>query len=87
MAAGKALFAKEDRRLRAVGAKVDIPFLMILLLVLVTGLTMLYSASYAQSLYDSGFVTSTRYLQKQAAFALLGLAAMAAISRIRPEFW
>lgn len=87
MAAEKTLFAKEDRRLYVTGAKVDIPFLVILLLVLVTGLTMLYSASYAQSLYDSGFVTSTRYLQKQAAFALLGLAAMAAISRIRPEFW
>ena len=52
MAAEKALYAKEDRRLlHRTGESVDYPFLIILLLVLATGLTMLYSASYAQSLH------------------------------------
>ena len=86
MAAGKALFAKEDRR-RMAGDKVDIPFLVILLLVLTVGLTMLYSASYAQSLYDTGYTSSTRYLEKQAVCAVIGLIAMAVISRIPAEFW
>ena len=86
MAAGKALFAKEDRRLRA-GDKVDVTFLVILLLVLTVGLTMLYSASYAQSLYDTGYTSSTRYLEKQAVCAVIGLIAMVVISRIPADFW
>ncbi len=88
MASGKALNAKEDRRrLFAAGDKVDIPFLVILLLVLTVGLTMLYSASYAQSLYDTGYTSSTRYLEKQAVCAVIGLIAMAVISRIPAELW
>ena len=86
MAAGKALFAKEDRRLRT-GDKVDAAFLVILLLVLTVGLTMLYSASYAQSLYDTGYTSSTRYLEKQAVCAVIGLIAMIVISRIPADFW
>ena len=81
MAAGKALYAKEDRRLRA-GDKVDTTFLIILLLVLTVGLTMLYSASFAQSLYDTGYTSSTRYLGKQLICAVVGLVAMAFVSRI-----
>ncbi|MBQ6832526.1 MAG: putative lipid II flippase FtsW [Oscillospiraceae bacterium] len=88
MAAGKALYAKEDRRRRTLaGETVDIPFLVILLLVLAVGLTMLYSASCAQSLYDTGYRSSTRYLQRQAVCAVIGLVAMALISRVPAEFW
>ena len=88
MAAGNALYAKEDRRrLKAAGDKVDYPFLILLLLVLTVGLVMLYSASYAQSLYDTGYRSSTRYLEKQAICAVIGLAAMAAISRVPADFW
>ncbi len=87
MASGKALFAKEDRRRTAAGDKIDVTFLVILLLVLAVGLTMLYSASYAQSLYDTGYRSSTRYLEKQAVCAVIGLIAMAFISRIPAEFW
>ena len=53
MALQKSLYAKENRRLRA-GESVDIPFLLILLALLAFGLTMLYSASSAQSMYDTG---------------------------------
>ena len=89
MAAERTLYAKEDRRriVRPVGERVDIPFLIILLLLLCVGLTMLYSASYAQSEYDTGYTQSTRYLQKQGFCALIGLGAMVFLSRIPPEFW
>ncbi len=88
MAAQKLLCAKEDRRrLHPAGESVDIPFLIILLIVLAVGLTMLYSASCAQSLYDTGYTSSTRYLQKQAVCAVIGLGAMFFISRISADFW
>ena len=86
---GKALHAKEERRLlfgRREDA-VDYPFLLLVLLLLTVGLTMLYSASYAQSEYDTGYAISTKYLQKQGACALIGLAAMFFFSRIPVKFW
>ena len=54
---------------------------------LVVGLSMLYSASFAQSEYDTGYTQSTRYLQKQAICAVIGLVAMVALSRIPGDFW
>lgn len=75
--------AKDDRRMDGV----DIPFLILVLLLLTVGLTMLYSASYAQSEYDTGYVSSTRYLQKQAVCAGVGLAAMFLFSRLEVRFW
>ena len=88
MAAERTLYAKEDRRsLRRSGENVDIPFLILVLLLLAVGLTMLYSASYAQSEYDTSYEITTKYLQKQAVCAAIGLAAMAAFSRIPAEFW
>ena len=89
MAVQKSLHAKENRRplLSRMGASVDIPFLLLLLLLLIVGLTMLYSASYAQSEYDTGYTDSTRYLQKQGVCAVIGLVAMVLLSRIPPGFW
>lgn len=82
------LYAKENRRRNSpAGESVDIPFLVLLLLLLTVGLIMLYSASSAQSRYDTGYTVSTRYLQKQAVCAAIGLVAMAAASRISPGFW
>ena len=79
--------AKENRRPLRAGETVDIPFLVILLVLLAVGLAMLYSASFAQSEYDTGYTDSTRYLQKQAVCAAIGLAAMAFLSRIPADFW
>ena len=89
MAVQNLLHAKENRRpgKRRIGANVDIPFLILLLVLLVVGLGMLYSASFAQSEYDTGYTDSTKYLQKQGACALIGLGAMAVLSRIRPDVW
>ena len=85
MAAGK-LYAKEDRRF-TFGETVDIPFLLLTILLLIVGLVMLYSASSAQSMYDTGYTISTKYLQKQAVCALIGLACMWIFSRIPADFW
>jgi cell division protein FtsW len=86
MASKRASYAKEDRRFFR-GETVDIPFLVLVLLLLAVGLTMLYSASYAQSEYDTGYEISTRYLQKQAVCAAIGLAAMWVFSRIPAQVW
>ena len=81
--------AKEDRRRLSgpAGEKVDILFLALVLLLLTVGLAMLYSASYAQSEYDTHYEISTKYLQKQAVCAAIGLAAMYFFSRIPAAFW
>ena len=82
-------YAKENRPGgKTVGGEhVDTVFLVLLLLLLGIGLVMLYSASCAQSLYDTGYRTSTRYLQKQAVCAAIGLLAMAVLSRIPAVLW
>ena len=57
--------ANEDRRrVRPAGDKVDLPFLVLVLMLLALGLGILYSASSAQSEYDTGYAISTKYLQK-----------------------
>ena len=66
MAAENRLRAKENRRRVPAEGSVDYIFLILVLLALTVGLTMLYSASSAQSLYDTGYRSATRYLQKQA---------------------
>ena len=85
MAGERDLRAKEDRRRS--GETVDIPFAFLVLLLLAVGLLMLWSASYAQSEYDTGYAISTRYLQKQAVCAAIGLVAMYGFSRIPAQLW
>ena len=89
MAVQKRLHAKEDLRQGNAlpQTSVDFTFLMLVLLLLAVGLTMLYSASYAQSAYDTGYESSTKYLQKQAVCALLGLMGMWLFSRMPTAFW
>ena len=88
MALQPRLYAKEDRRLKKeAGEGVDPVFLTLVLVLLCVGLTMLYSASYAQSRYDTGYESSTRYLSRQAFCAVLGLVAMAVMSRIHVDVW
>ena len=83
----KRLHAKENRRRHPAGDTVDYPFLILVLLLLAVGLTMLYSASSAQSQYDTSYAISTRYLQKQGVCAIVGLGAMYAFSRIPVGLW
>ena len=89
MAIRHRLYAKENRRWELLSSDepLDIPFLLILLLLLAVGLVMLYSASSAQSMYDTGYHTPFRYLQKQLICAFLGLGALVLTSRIPASFW
>lgn len=81
----RTLYAKENRPNR--GEHVDVPFLILLLLLLLLGLAMLYSASFAQSEYDTGYTSSVRYLGKQAVCAAIGFAAFVFFSRIPVGVW
>ena len=87
MAAQNALYAKENRRPGSAGASVDYVFLVLLLLLHTVGLIALYSASCAQSAYDTGYTDTARYLRKQLLCAVIGLVAMVVLSRIPPKFW
>ena len=78
--------AKEDPAVRRVNS-VDPVFLILVLVLLMLGLAMLWSASFPQSEFDSGYTESTRYLRKQMLCALLGLGAMAVFSRIEAFRW
>ncbi len=84
MVSQRPLHTKADLRKQP---SVDFPFLILILLLLAVGLTMLYSASYAQSEYDTNYQSSTKYLQKQGICALIGLVAMCFFSRIPAESW
>ena len=87
MASGKSSsHAKENAALRRQEG-VDPVFTWLILILLALGLLMLYSASSAQSMYDTLYTSSTKYLQKQAICAGLGLGVMAVFSRIDPGVW
>lgn len=79
------LHPKENRRPAL--DSVDYPFLILLLTVLTAGLAMLWSASAAQSQYDTLYTSSVRYLGRQGLCAVLGLGAMALFSRVDTKVW
>ena len=82
------LHAKENRSSpRRRDDNVDRPFLCLILLLLTVGLAVLYSASCAQSEYDTGYLSTTKYLRKQALCALIGIGAMYVFSRIPHHVW
>ena len=83
--AAQNLRTKEDRR--GSGERVDAVFLTLILLLLGLGLAVLYSASSAQSMFDTGYQISTKYLQKQAVCAAIGLVAMYFFSRLPAGLW
>ena len=54
--------------------KIDLPFLILVLVILTIGLIMLFSASYVDALYREG--DPFFYIKKQAIFAVVGIIAM-----------
>ena len=54
--------------------KIDLPFLILVLVILTIGLIMLFSASYVDALYREG--DPFFYIKKQAIFAVVGVVAM-----------
>ena len=75
-----------DLRLRDVqktDTLVDLPFLLLTVLLTALGLVMIYSASYARALYETG--DSAYFFKRQLVFSLIGIAAMLGISRVKPR--
>ena len=81
MANAQAAAMKKKRKLFSIANGFDMPFLIILMLILVIGLVCMYSASYAYAFYwydgDSYY-----FIKRQLAFAVLGVVAMLMISTI-----
>ena len=65
-------------KLFSLGAGLDMPLLIFILVLLAIGLVMLFSASYANSYYLQG--NSYYYISRQAVFAVFGVTAMLLIS-------
>lgn len=65
--------------------KLDITFLSFVLILLTVGLVMLFSASYAYSYENYG--NSYKFIVKQAFFAVAGIVAMFAFSKIDYHIW
>lgn len=62
---------------------IDLPFLMLVLLLVGIGLVMLFSASYATAYYDSKVGNDPLYyFKRQALFAVAGIAVMYVVSKI-----
>ncbi len=59
---------------------IDVPFLLLVLLLVGMGLIMLLSASFPSAYYETG--DPLHYFKRQAIFAALGLGAMAVVGRI-----
>lgn len=82
-------YTKETRRVKR--GRMDLPFFLMVMLILVTGLVMLLSASYARSYYETydpvkGTAEPLIIFIKQAIFSVIGTAGMLVISRIRIDF-
>ncbi|MDD3832586.1 MAG: putative lipid II flippase FtsW [Oscillospiraceae bacterium] len=74
--------SKQKRiRIFSVAQGFDMPFLIILMLILVVGLVTLFSAGYAYSYYWNGG-DSFYYIKRQLVFALLGIFAMFVVSTV-----
>ena len=68
----------------------DIPFLVLVMLLLIIGMTMVLSASFARAYYDPGNITggnAAYYFVRQTLFAALGVAAMLFCSRLPMGFY
>ena len=63
----------------------DLPFLLLVVLLLIVGLVMMFSASYARANWDTG--NSAYYFVRQAGFAAGGLAVMLLVGRLNYFIW
>lgn len=71
---------KKSKLALSVGMGIDLPFLIILLILIVTGLVMMFSASYAKAYYT--YNDSFYFLKRQLIFAIVGFVLMIGISYI-----
>ena len=73
---------KED-----VTGRMDTPFLLLVAVLLIIGLVMMFSASYARANWDTGGENSAYYFVKQAGFALGGMLVLLGVSRLNYFIW
>ena len=59
----------------------DLPFLMLVVMLVGIGLIIMFSASYAAAYYDEKISSPLFYIQRQAIYAAAGLGIMYAVSR------
>lgn len=64
----------------------DIPFLLLVIAILTTGLIMLFSASYTYAYYNKNG-DSAYFFKRQLIFAVLGVAIMLGVSKIKYEYF
>ena len=60
----------------------DLPFLMLVVMLVGVGLIVVFSASYAAAYYDEKISSPLFYVQRQAIFAVLGLTVMYVVSKV-----
>ena len=63
----------------------DLPFLVLVVLLVTIGVIMVFSSSYARAYFKEG--NSTYYFARQAIFAVLGIGGMLFVSRINYQLW
>ena len=68
-----------------IGKGIDMPFVLLILVLLAIGITMMFSASYPVAYYEIG--DSYYYLKRQLIFALIGLAIMIAVSFVDYHYY
>ena len=64
----------------------DVPFLLLVIIILTTGLVMLFSASYTYAYYNE-HGDSAYFFKRQLIFAVAGVVAMLVISKIKYEYF
>jgi len=66
----------------------DMPFLIITVLLVIIGVIMMFSASYASAhASKASYYSSTYYFSRQAVFAVVGIVVMLVVSRVNYELW
>ena len=65
----------------------DIPFLLILLVILTIGLVMLLSASYFNAFYNTASGDSLYYFKRQLIFSVFGVISMLVLSRVNYKYF
>ena len=63
----------------------DLPFLVLVVLLVTIGVIMVFSSSYARAYFKEG--NSTYYFARQAIFAVLGIGVMLFVSRVNYQLW
>ena len=76
--------ARKTLNFKFIISEIDKPFFMLAMVLLIFGITMMFSASFADSMYEYG--TGFYYLKKQMMFAALGIVVMIFLSMLDYHF-